>query len=148
MVAARLLEVDGRIDGAGGFWIEQLPPARSASGSIYEKCRVDHSGKISLLRDGNASPNWSNSLDRDDRGRTSDQVGRQSAPSGEWRRDGHFCPGIRARSLRSGALETIRRAREAFRPRRVQRVHRQVAPADRSEERRWTRVSGRRNTLA
>src|SRR5205807_1651371 len=29
MVAARLLEVDGRIDGAGGFWIEQLPPARS-----------------------------------------------------------------------------------------------------------------------
>src|SRR5207302_9929394 len=69
MVAARLLEVDGRIDGAGGFRIEQLPPARSASGSIYEKCRVDHSGKISLLRDGNASPNWSNSFDRDDRRR-------------------------------------------------------------------------------
>src|SRR5437660_795730 len=50
MVAARLLEVDGRIDGAGGFWIEQLPPARSASGSIYEKCRVDHSRKITPPR--------------------------------------------------------------------------------------------------
>src|SRR6266699_2499373 len=99
MVAARLLEVDGRIDGVGGFRIEQLPPARSASGSIYEKCRVDDSGKISLLRDRDAPPNWRNSLDRDDGRWASDQVGRQSAPSGEWRRNGHFYPGIGARSL-------------------------------------------------
>src|SRR6266536_5699860 len=105
MVAARLLEVDGRVDGAGGFRIKQLPPARSASGSIYEKCRVDDSGKISLLRDGDASPNRGDSLGRDDGRWTSDQVGRKSAPPDERRRNRHVCSGIRSRSLRSGALE-------------------------------------------
>jgi hypothetical protein len=67
MVATQLFEIDGRIDGAGRFWLERLSATGSASGSLYEKRGVDNPRKISLLRDGDASAHWGNSAHRNDR---------------------------------------------------------------------------------
>ena len=56
MVAARISETDGRLDGAGGIWPNELSPAGSASGSLHEERRVDDSRESFVLRDGNAAP--------------------------------------------------------------------------------------------
>src|ERR1700719_2610836 len=57
MVASRFFEIDERVDGARGNWPDELPPARSPSRSVHEKCRMDDPWKISLLRDRDAAPN-------------------------------------------------------------------------------------------
>ena len=67
MVATLLFEIDGRIDGVGRFWLERLPATGSTSGSLYEERGVDNSGKISLLRDGDASALRGNSAHHNDR---------------------------------------------------------------------------------
>src|SRR5439155_21571194 len=55
MVATRLPEIDGRVNGAGGDWPNELSPAGNASGSFYQERRMDYPRKIPLLRDRNAA---------------------------------------------------------------------------------------------
>ena len=51
MVAARFLETDGSVDGAGRLWPDQLSPAGSASRSVYEERRVgDSRASLSFMR--------------------------------------------------------------------------------------------------
>src|SRR3954466_14032812 len=102
MVAPRFPETDGRLDGVGGIWPNELSPAGNASGAVHEKRRMDNPRQSFVLRDRNAATHWSDSADRGDSRRTPDQTGRQSASSGEWRSDGYFCAGLASRSLRPG----------------------------------------------
>src|SRR6266404_1656419 len=76
MVATRLFEINGGVNDAGGNWPDELSTPGNASGSLHQKRRMDDSRKISLLRHGNAPTHRSNSADRDDRGRSPDQIGR------------------------------------------------------------------------
>src|SRR6266404_396079 len=160
MVAARLPEIDGRIDGAGGFWPNELSPAGNASGSLHEKRRVDDSGQDFVLRDGDAAADRRASADRGDSGRTPDQTGGQPASSGERRRDRCIRAGVAARSLRSGALETFRRERPARRERKegrelrgarsrdVREISRAAPDEDRGGRRRGARVPRRGTAFA
>ena len=55
MVAARFCEIDGRFDGARRSWPNELSSPRIASRPVHEKCGVDDSRQIPLLRDRNAA---------------------------------------------------------------------------------------------
>src|SRR3989440_7076895 len=55
MVAARFSQTNERVNGAGRRWPNELPQAGVAPRSVHEKCRVDDSRKISLLRDRDAA---------------------------------------------------------------------------------------------
>src|SRR6266404_4770855 len=48
MVAPRLFEANGGVDGAGRSWPNELPPPGSASGSVYEERRMDDSGQAAF----------------------------------------------------------------------------------------------------
>src|SRR5438046_1098654 len=112
MVAARLCEINGCVDGTGGNWPDKLSTPGTASGSLYQERRMDDPRKISLLRHGDAATHRSNSADRDDRGRAPDQIGRQSVAPGEWGEYRHIYSGVGSRSIRSVALATFRSQRE------------------------------------
>src|SRR5205814_5552794 len=45
MVAPRFPEIDGRLDGPGGFWPNELSASGSAPGSVHQECRVVDPGK-------------------------------------------------------------------------------------------------------
>src|ERR1051326_8288963 len=83
VVAARFRQINGRVNGAGGSWPDELLPPRVASGSLYEERRMDDPRKISLLRNRDAATQRSDSADRHDRGRPPNQIGRQSVAPGD-----------------------------------------------------------------
>src|SRR3977135_4685937 len=45
LVAPGLPEIDGRVDGAGGLWPNELSPARNASGPVHQERGVDDPGE-------------------------------------------------------------------------------------------------------
>src|SRR5947207_6084871 len=98
MVAPGFCEINGRVDGVGGSWPNELSPSGTASGSLYEERGMDDSRKISLLRHRDAATHRSNSADCNDGGRSADQIGRQSVAPGQRGRDGHLCSGVNSRS--------------------------------------------------
>ena len=55
MVASRFLEIDGRVDGAGRLWPDELSPARGASRAVHEERGVGDPGQAALLRDRDAA---------------------------------------------------------------------------------------------
>ena len=55
MVAPQFPETDGRVDGAGRFWPNELPPTGNAPGAFLEKRGVGDSGQSALLRDRDAA---------------------------------------------------------------------------------------------
>src|SRR5438132_12003608 len=85
MVATGLFEINGGVNDAGGNWPDELSTSGNASGSLHQKRGMDDSRKISVLRHGDAPTHRSNSSHRDDRGRTPDQIGRQSVAPGQRR---------------------------------------------------------------
>ena len=54
-VAPQFPQIDGRLDGAGRFRVEQLPQAGNASGAVHEEREWAIPGKPLLLRDGDAA---------------------------------------------------------------------------------------------
>src|SRR5438093_12573899 len=112
MVATRLFEINGGVNGFGGNWPDELSTPGNASGSVHEERRMDDTRKISLLRHRDATTDRSNSANRDDRGRAPDQIGRQSVASSQRRHDRHICSGVDSRPVRSVAVATLRSQRK------------------------------------
>src|SRR6266436_7554172 len=148
MVATRLFEINGSVNGTGGSWPDELSTPGNASGSFYQERRMDDSRKISVLRNGDATTHRSNSADRDDCGRASDQIGRQSVAPGEWGQYRHICSGVDSRSIRSVALATFRSQRENEQSRRVRRVHWNASQSPYQSARRRSCLPGWRSAFA
>ncbi len=143
LVAARFPETDGSVDGAGRLWPDQLSPSGSAPRAVYEERRVGDSRQVSLLRHGDAAADRRDSARGHDARRPADQDRRQPAPSRERRGDRRLRASFHPRSLRSGALETLRRKRrkDAKAARRSRTSRRGIGRPSRNISRNFARRS-------